>query len=52
MHEIVQKVVVDIEKKVRTQVDGKPIAQRKVWQSVKQSWDFSQIEDEEEGEDD
>ena len=52
MHEIVQKVVADIEKKTRAQVDDKPIAQRTVGQSVKQSWNCSQIEDEEEGEDD
>ena len=44
--EIVQKVVADIER----QVDIKPAAQRTVGQSVKQSWDCSQIENEEEDE--
>ena len=38
MHEIVQKVVADIERKARAQVDDKPIAQRTVGQSVTQSW--------------
>ena len=52
MHEIVQKVVADIEKKARAQVDDEPIAQRRVGRSVKQSWDCSQIADEEVGEDD
>ena len=47
---MVQKVVADIEKMVRAQVDVKPTTQRKVGQSVKQSWDCSQIENEEEDE--
>ena len=49
-YEIVQKVVLDIEKKARAQVDVKPTAQRTCGQSVKQSWDCSQIENEEEDE--
>ena len=47
---IVQKVVEDIEKKARTQVDVKPTAQRTFGQSVNQSCDCSHIENEEEDE--
>ena len=47
-YEIVQKVVADIETKARAQVVVKPTAQRTVGQSIKQSWDCSQIENEEE----
>ena len=45
-------MVADIEKKARAQVDDKLIAQRTVGHSVKQSWDGSQIENEEEEEED
>ena len=49
-YEIVQKVVADIEKKARAQVDAKPTAQRTVGQNVMQNWDCSHIENEEEDE--
>ena len=51
-NEIDLKVVADIEKKARAQVDDKLIARRTVGQSVKQSWDCSQIKVGEEEEDD
>ena len=40
-----------IEKKASAQEDAKPTAQRTVVQNVKQNWDCSQIENEEEEED-
>ena len=49
-YKIVQKVVADIEKKARAQVDVKPTGQRTVGQSVKQSWDWSHMENEDEDE--
>ena len=48
---IVQEMVWGIKKKARAQVDAKQTAQRTVWQSVKQNWDCSQVENEEEDED-
>ena len=46
-YEIAQKVVECINGKACVHEDAKLIAQRKVGQSVKQSWDSSQIEIEE-----
>ena len=40
----------DVEKKAKGQVDVMPTAQRTFGQSVKQRWDCSQIENEEEDE--
>ena len=51
-NEIVQEVVPDIEKKERAQADDRPISQRTIRQSVKQSWNCSQIENEGREEDD
>ena len=50
-NETAQEVAVDIEKKASAHEDVKPTAQRTVGQSVKQNWDCSQIENEEEEED-
>ena len=51
-NEIVQEVVAGIEKMAKAQIDDKPIAQRTVEQSAKQSWDSYPFENEEEEEDD
>ena len=51
-NEIAQKVVECIKRKACAHEDAKSTAQRTVWQSVKQNWDCSQIENEEEKEED
>ena len=48
---IVQEVIVGIKKKARAQVDAKQTTHRTFGQSVKQNWDCSQVENEEEEED-
>ena len=49
--EIVQEAVAGIQKKASALVDAKPTAQRRGGQSVKQTWDCSQIENEEDEDD-
>ena len=51
-NEIAQEVVAGIKEKVNAHDDAKAIAKRTVVQSVKQNWDCSQIENEEEEETD
>ena len=46
--EIAQEMAAGIKKKASAHEDAKSTAQRTVGQSVKQSWDCSQIENEEE----
>ena len=50
--EIAQEEVPDIQEKTSAQDDAKATAQRTAGQRVKQNWDCSQIENEEEEEDD
>ena len=51
-HEIVQEVVAGIKEMASTQDDAKETAQKTAGQSVKQNWDYLQIENEEEEEED